>query len=195
MRSPDQVFEDFYRREGGWGVVTDRAADRGGLTHSGITMSSFNRWRAKHGERPLTRDEFLTSTRAQHDAFLEDAFVRPFQFIGDEAIQALVVDWAMNAGPDDPTVALQEALKRRGLYPGRVDGVAGPQTRLAWASLQRDLQACAAVESELFKARIAFHCRRGFDAQVQAFLQAHPTTQLHNLRGWINRTLEFTPEP
>ena len=124
-------------------------------------------------------------------AFLMDEFFRKLDFVDDEGIFALLVDWAMHAGVDDPTRALQTDLKARGFYGGAIDGIPGAETRAAWAMVRRDLAACAEIESALVKARINFHLDRGFDDEARAFIKAHPTSQLAFLRGWLNRSLEF----
>lgn len=190
MITIDQVLTDVLRRER-WPAVTDTPSDRGGLTKGGVTYTNYNAWRMNHGERPLTREEFVGITEGEARAFFEDEFCRPFGFIGDEGIFVLLADWAINAGVDDPAKALQLELRRRDLYRGAIDGIPGPATRAAWLMVRTDLVACTDIELALVKDRIRFHIERAFDAEVREFIRSHPRTQLRNLRGWLNRTMEF----
>lgn len=185
-----QVLTDVLRREG-WPAVTRDAADLGGLTKGGVTFASYNRWRASHRERPLTADEFVEITEDEARTFFEDEFARPFAFVTDEALYALLVDWCVNAGPDDPARALQAALKERDAYRGTVDGVPGPLTRTAWLLVAGDVNAVRSIERSVLKARILFHVDRSLDQPARAFIRSYPTTQLKWLRGWINRAVQF----
>lgn len=185
------MYDDFFRREGGWGVVTNRVSDRGGLTYSGITMSSFNLWRESNGERHLTSQEFLLTTREEHESFLYDEFIHPLSFVTDDRLCRLMVDWAMNAGLDDPTRALQLSLSNRNLYRCHIDGIIGPFTRAAWLLAKADEQVVRDIEREVLKLRMLFHIDRAFDRHVRDFLSSNDVTQLHNLRGWLNRAMEF----
>lgn len=190
MKTIDDILTDVLRREG-WPKVTEKPSDKGGLTRGGVTFTSYNAWRQQHGERPLTREEFVEITEPEARAFFADEFCRPFNFIGDEGIFVLLADWAINAGVDDPAMALQLELKRRDLYRGAVDGIPGPATRAAWLMVRTDLVACTDIELTLLKDRIRFHIRRALDDEARVFMRLHPRTQLHNLLGWVNRSLEF----
>lgn len=196
----EDLYEDFFRREG-WPKVTRRPSDRGGLTKGGITCDNFNRWRAAHGERPLTEDEFRILDQVQATAFLYDQFVRPLQFITDEPIFLMLVDLATNAGLDDAVKVLQVELAviandnghEPDLDPGDVDGIPGPKTRRAWAALSRTRGALAldVLYRRILKRIIRLTVKNALDREARAFLVSSPSTQLHNLEGWINRRLEF----
>lgn len=192
MKTIDQVLTDILRREG-WPAVTNLSSDRGGLTKGGVTLRSYNAWRAKRQQGPLTRPQFINLTEADAREFFRDGYAKPFEFVGDDPIAPLLIDWCVNAGVDDPTKALQTALQSRYFYPGAIDGVLGPGTRAAWVAwtTRADSAAAFLLERELVIARMEFHLSRAFDADVRAFLASHPATQLHNLRGWLHRTQEF----
>lgn len=190
MITVEQVFADFFRREG-WPTVTDHPADRGGLTKGGVTLRSFNGWRVAGQARPLTRDEFALITIEEAQAFLRDEFLQPLAFMEDEGIFALMADWAMHAGLAAPVRALQGLLIGRGLYDGALDGIPGPKTRAGWARVRADLAACAEIERSLAKGRVLDAVTLALDARARAFMREQPTTQLVFLRGWVTRALEF----
>jgi lysozyme family protein len=186
----DDLLSDVLTREG-WPKVTEYPSDPGGLTRGGVTIASYNAWRAKQRLHALTREQFVRITEQEARDFFYDEFVRPFIFIGEEAIFAFLGDWAVNAGVDDPTKALQTELKRLGHDPGAIDGVPGPKTRAAWDQVARDPVACREIKAALIRARIEFHVTRDMDAAVDAFLKTHKTTRLHALHGHLRRTASF----
>lgn len=185
----DQLVSSILAREG-WPKVTELASDRGGLTRGGVTYTHYNRWRQSHGERPLTRDEFIVITEHEARTFLEDSFIRPFAFVTDERIFEALTDWSVNAGPNDPARALQTALAARGHYKGANDGILGPQTKGAWIVCALSADDRETLLFEIVKARIEFHFDRGFDVDVRAFIKSNQTTQLRNLHGWCLRALD-----
>ena len=185
----DGVISDILRREG-WPKVTDHPADKGGLTRGGVTFTSYNRWLASRGRPTLTAAQFIEITESEAREFFAEAFAGPFRFVDDEPIFAMLADWSVNAGPDDPARALQVALKARGHYTGAIDGVAGPMTRAGWAALVPDCDGRARLLYDLVVARVEFHFDRGFDVDTRRFVKATATTQLVFLRGWTLRALE-----
>lgn len=183
----------FFEREGGWGVVTDRPADRGGLTKGGISMKHFNAWRAKKGLTPLIPAAFKEISREDAEAFLADEFMEPFRFITDEPLKLCLMDFAMNAGPDDPVEALQWALAAQGKYHGTIDGVVGPKTRAAWDAVKHDQAIVADISDDVTNFRVMFHAERALDKKAREFIKQTPDTQLRNLLGWVRRALECRP--
>lgn len=191
MKTLDQIIGDVLVREG-WPKFTDRPSDKGGPTKGGVTLANYNAWRVKSGRPPITLQQLKDLPDADAREFLTDEFTRPFVFITDEAIRVFLIDWAVTSGPDDPTLALQRALALHGLYAGALDGIGGAKTRAAWASVAGDFTLCAQIEAQLFRARAQFYMDCALAGpDIAAFLKSHPDSQLHNLRGWINRTLEF----
>src|SRR3990172_5968924 len=57
--------------------------------------------------------------------------------IGAAVCSALVIAAPATAAPSARVAALQVALRAQGLYPGAIDGVAGPITRGGVTALQR----------------------------------------------------------
>lgn len=192
MKTIDEIISDVLVREG-WPTVTDRPSDKGGLTRGGITFANYNAWLVSIGRAPITAEQFRSLTEADARAFLVDQFSRPFTFVsGDPDIFVQLVDWAVTSGPDAPAHALQAALTLHAGYTGAVDGVPGPKTKAAWMSIANDFGACALIDKQLVSARVSFYLDCALhDPAVAAFRQASPNTDLENVRGWINRALEF----
>lgn len=187
MTVDDLLTEVLYEHEG-WPKVTDHPSDIGGLSKGGISLRFYNDWLAKTGRAPITPDELRALPESSARAFLEDAFAKPFRFIGDEPIFELLVDWAVNAGPDDPTRALQQRLTAWGCPCGAIDGVMGSKTRLAWSQLLAARGNLRLFHYELVLARFEFHFDRALDASFRTFLKTE-RTQAVFLRGWLRRTL------
>lgn len=181
-----QMLTDVLRREG-WPRVTDHPADRGGLTKGGVTFKNYNAWRLEQGQAAVTVDQFMRLNETEARAFFAEALFKPFDFVTDERTRVFLTDWSVTSGPDDPTKALQVCLFSLRLYTGALDGVTGPKTRAAWKLLTDP----SVIYSELLQARSDFYFRLAFGADVKAFLQSHPASQLTNLHGWIRRNMEF----
>lgn len=185
------IIRDILRREtGGIPFAAARAdlhpADRGGWTRAGITAVNAGAFLGL--DRPATPEELDALTEAQALEFYAQRYVRPYAYV-PEPLQSLLVDWAVTSWHDDPTKALQTALVRRGVYAGRIDGVAGSQTK---AAVIADPDARQTYR-EVFTARLRYMLHVAFDAEVRDFLRTHPRSQLANLRGWVHRSLEFVP--
>lgn len=166
-------------REGGY---SNRAADRGGPTNMGITQATLARWRG----HPVTAEDVKALTRPEAADIYAAQYVTPWGFVGHEPTLVLLVDWGVTSGADDPGRALQEVLTAMGHSPGAIDGVVGPKTRAAYvASGSPDLVTPITV------ARVKFYVSLALDREARAFMAQSQTTQLHNLRGWVNRALGF----
>jgi lysozyme family protein len=182
MKTATQVITEILRREGGY---SDRAADQGGPTNFGITAQSWGSYK-KLG-RAATDDEIKAISDLEARKFYWDVFVAPWAGL-PEPLRSLLVDWAVNSGPDDPVAALQRVLKAKGAYRGPVDGVLGPLTRTAIAT---DPDPTATFDAVVV-ARVEFYFTIVLhDTAVREFLRIHPESQLANLHGWTRRALEF----
>lgn len=190
----DEIISGVLRREG-WPAVTDRASDRGGLTKGGVTWSNYNKWLQKTTDRPLvSREDFPKLTEGEAREFYFDQFLRPLEFVArdSEALFVMLADWAVMSGPDDPTRGLQRVLARLGQYRGKIDGVPGRETIAAWArATGGDPLFIEGIRKFLVADRILAHAETALDAPARALMEAHPGTQLHNLRGWLRRATEF----
>jgi lysozyme family protein len=175
------------RREGWPAPARAQAADRGGLTRGGITAANWGSYK-KLG-RSASRVELDAITESEALAFYNQRYVigSGFEKVENEKLQELLIDWAFTSWYDDPTRALQRCLQQCGLYNGVVDGVFGPRTLIA-------LQCCesqATLYYGVLAARIDFYLSLGFDRQTREYLDTHPTSLLHFVRGWVIGCLEL----
>ena len=181
-----QILLDGMRREGWPALAAKHSADKGGWTRGGITARNWGDWRLLG--RDATPEELNAITAPQAlDFYFQRYVVLPkFDLVTDKRLQALLVDWAFTSWSDDPIKALQTSLARQGMLPGAIDGRLGPKTFIALSRAN-----VKQTFNNVLAARIAFYLWLAFDAQTRQFLRDHPTTQLHNARGWVNRCLEF----
>ena len=165
------------RREA-WPTYSNRAADKGGPTKGGITLKTLSAWLGWSA----TIIELKALTKDQARAIYLDRYIRPWEFVPDDDLFAVLVDYAVPSWHDDPARAVQEKL---GIT---VDGVLGPQTRAA---------VIAYPDPSALKAYVLQHRIRKFvdlalnDPPLKNFIANHPEVQARNLRGWINRVTEF----
>ncbi len=191
MSQIDDLLTAILTREG-WPTVTNRAADRGGLTKGGVTFDSYTRWQQQRGQTPILPTEFPNLSEADARAFMLAEIAGPLMSLRDvagEALFGLLVDWAETSGPDDPIRALQSALLAADVYAGAIDGEAGPLTYRALSAVTLDLDA---LMRSVGKARVEFYLALALkDPAVVAFRKQSPSTQLENVHGLIARALEF----
>lgn len=201
MRSIDSILDEVIAREEPADPavkVINRPADEGGLTSRyGVTFDGYNRWRKQHGREPVTPVDFGdVCTREEAKAFMLENIAGPIIAVQgvDEALFASMLDWAETSGPDDPTRALQRGLRRFGKT-AAVDGIFGLETLVALKELlaadpeaSRKLRRDLAIRRGEYYVLITTH-----DAEVKAFREKHPTTNLENLHGWYLRAMESMP--
>lgn len=186
----DSIIEDILFREG-WPKVTNRAADDGGLTKGGITFENYNRWRKSQGRTPMLPTAFPELTRDAAVEFILSSIAGPFYSLQDLDVRlfALMFDWAMTSGPDDPTKALQSSIRALG-GDVVVDGTFGIKTRVALEQKYRD-GARELIYKLVAKQRVLFYIKVALnDDGVRQFRAANPT-DLDNINGWVTRALEF----
>lgn len=169
--------EAILRREA-WPTYSNRAADKGGSTKGGITLKTLS---AVYGY-PATIDELKALTKDQARAIYQDRYIRPWEFITDDDLFAVVVDYAVTSWHDDPTKALQDKL---GVT---VDGILGPITRAAVVAYpdQRGLRDYVLAHRIRKMVDLALN-----DPPMREFIAKHPALQARNLRGWIARVTSF----
>ena len=173
-----EVIDGILRREGR--VYTNRAADRGGPTKFGITQATLSRWRRK----PVTAEDVRNLTEAEARAIYMVEYVQPWQWVTDDELRALLVDWGVTSGFSRPARALQTVIG------AAVDGITGPETqRLTRAALEKDADG---LYADVLAARMRFYVDIALnDPPLRVLLSVNPTMQIHNLRGWLNRCAEF----
>lgn len=161
----------------GWPAYSNRPADRGGPTKGGITLATLRAWR---GHQVIVAElKMLTEDEAR--AIYRDRYLKPWEFVTDEKLFAVLVDYGVTSGHDDPTKALQEKV---GVT---VDGVLGPITRAA---------VLAADPKALRDYVIGYRVRHMVnlalnDPKLKALIAGHDDLQILNLRGWLNRATDF----
>lgn len=139
--------------------------DRGGPTNRGVTQRAYDNWRVTTGQPKRSVDLI---TWDELSAIYLDNYWKPTGCPElPEPLAMAVFDMAVNSGPWNAKVTLQDALNVA------QDGVVGPMTLLAAKSTPDSV--------------LRFLKKRG------AFIQeivAHDPSQAVFLEGWINRLLE-----
>ncbi|RMG56321.1 MAG: hypothetical protein D6717_06800 [Gammaproteobacteria bacterium] len=163
-----KILNDIIRREGGF---VFHPADRGGATNYGITQQTLAEFR---GHPVTVNDVRALSEDEARSIYLQRYIQEPgFDQIADAPLLGLVVDCAVNHGPDRAARWLQEAA---GVA---VDGVVGPVT-------------LAAVNGgdgkALYRKVLARRCR------FYGALIARDPRQAAFAAGWAVRLSEFIEE-
>jgi len=164
----DSIIDAILRREGGF---VDHPADRGGPTKHGITQATL----ANHRGQPVNVDDVRNLTEAEAREIYEKRYLRQPKFdrIEYRALQALLLDCAVNHGPVRAASWLQQAA-------GVVeDGVIGPITLEAVHKMDGDL---------LYRRVLARRCR------FYGRLITRDPSQAAFAAGWAARVAEFIEE-
>lgn len=171
------IINGIIEREGGY---SDRAADRGGPTNMGITIPTLSDWRG----RRATAEDIRSLARSEAYSIYRHIFVRPWVWVPDPDLQVLLIDWSVTSWNKVPTKALQRAV---GAEP---DGVVGPET------INKTMDALNINSHEVYRSvlreRTLFYVRIALsDPPVVMLMKKNDSLQLHNLKGWIARCMEF----
>lgn len=170
-----EIIDDLIRREGS--RYTNRPADYGGPTKFGITLQTLREeWGAW-----VTPEHVAALTEPQARAIYQQRYItRPrLNLIPDPRLRAFLVDYLVNGGP--VVKDLQRSLG------AAADGRIGPDTlaRLAVADP-------AEVYGDMLRSRLRHYVNVVLgDKAIARLRKSNPTTQLENLRGWMNRLGEF----
>ena len=185
----EKTIDDIIDREGR-GKLTNRKADLGGWTYSGVTFASWRRIARKTGAIPLlTQDEFIERARAaskdpDHPFNLDVRIAYKVEYIEPykglpRGLREAITDAGVNLGPPRASKILQQVLCVA------QDGVVGVKTLGAARDLWRAgkparVEALVAVAD----ARLDWYIR----------LARRKPQQMANLRGWKNRTMSVLQE-
>lgn len=162
------IIDDIIRREGGF---VNHPADRGGPTKFGITQDTLTLWR----KRLATVDDVRNLAEDEaRSIYLKNYITAPhFDQINDPALQALVVDCAVNHGVQATAKWLQ------GILGVTKDGVIGPVTLAALSKRDGAL---------MYRSLLAQRCR------VFGQIITRDPSQAAFAAGWLARLAEFIEE-
>lgn len=170
----EAILDRIIRREGGF---TNNPADRGGPTNLGITLEKLGEWKGK----PVSIDDirYLPEEIAR-EIYRHDFIEKPgFLAIDDLNLFDLVVDSAVNHGPERAAKFLQEALHVES------DGDIGPKTLMV---LSRSWT--PQVYRDVVAARLRFYGRLISRDRDDADKDGLPDAS-EFASGWLNRLAEF----
>jgi len=172
----DQQLDEILRREA-WPTYSNRSADRGGPTKGGITLATLIAWRG----RSQSIDDLKALTESDARRIYRKRYLDPWEFVADDNLFAVLVDYAVTSWHDDPASAVQQAL---GLT---VDGVVGPKTRAAMRQADP-----VSLRLKVIGYRVRHMTNLALnDPKLKALIDGHDDLQLLNLRGWLNRATSF----
>ena len=160
----------------GWPKYTNRPSDKGGPTKGGVTQATLS----AHRGRPVTPEEVMALGRTEVHEIYRQRYIAPWEWVANEQLRWLLVDYAITSWHDDPAIALQRGVG------AKVDGIIGPKTRMAVLAADQDL-----LYAYVWRHRMGKFFEVAYDPSVKEFLKTNDETQLHNLRGWMNRLAEF----
>lgn len=163
-------------------TFVDHPADRGGPTKFGITLRTLARWR----RGPVTAEDVANLTEEEAVQIYEQEYLKGpgIDRILNPQLQDVVLDCAVNHGPDTAVTLLQRAL---GVD---VDGILGPQTEKA-------VNNSDPVKLAL---RVLAHRVRFFgaivtrDPKLKLAKQAGIRLQAENALGWLDRAADQIEE-
>lgn len=174
------IIQEVLTREGP--AYSDRGADRGGPTKYGITLETLSGSRG----RPCTAVDVqnLTITEAYQIYSVRYVTAPGFNRVSDASLEALMVDAAVQHGPDEASKMLQRAA---GAVP---DGKIGDATIAAVNARdpKRLYAAVCAARIRLYGELVAH------DPRLAAAAQAGFSLQAQNAYGWANRIAGFVEE-
>lgn len=174
--SVDILIQDVLEREGGF---VDHPADRGGPTNFGITQATLAAWY----RRPVSPQDVEKLTRAEAAAIYRGRYYHDPRIDKLPAlIRPLLFDMAVNHGPGQAVIMLQQVLNAEGGWPklaedgkiGRITAHAAEQA----VSLLRSWLIIALIER-----RRRFYLSIIADDPSQAVFE----------KGWLARLAWFVP--
>ncbi len=140
------------RHEGGW---SDDAADPGGATNHGITLTTAKR----HGIATVEDLRHITDEKV---AEIYRADYWRFDGVDDQRVATKCFDLAVNLGPRVAIRLLQECLNELGAYLAE-DGLYGTQTEMAVNAARPEalLDLLCEAQADHYRAIVAHHPESG----------------------------------
>jgi len=175
-----EMIDEIIKKEGGY---VNHPADRGGPTKYGITAKAY----AEYFRRPTANipiDVIIAEIKAVTPELAEKIYfslyyVRPNIKLLPALIQPLMLDMAVNHGPNKAIKIMQETLLHDGYNIGSVDGSIGPKT------LNAITRATVALGSDLINNLI--------DRRIEFYkhiIQIDPSQAVFE-DGWLARAESF----
>lgn len=172
----DQIIDEIIRNEGA--KFTNDPQDRGGPTKFGITQKTLS----VYLHHSATVEDVQNLTEAQARIIYRSMYYNAPHFnLLPEALQPVVTDFGVNAGPGAATEALQIVLNMAN-FPCKEDGVLGPAT--------------AAVANEAYKVMGKLLINAYVDYRVWFYTRLAENSPSQNkfLKGWLLRANRFRVE-
>ncbi|MBZ8119602.1 peptidoglycan-binding protein [Roseovarius sp. LXJ103] len=178
-----EIAKEIIAREGGYVNDPD---DPGGATNFGVTIHTMRRLGLDlTGDGRVTAADVKRLSRAQaEDIFIEHYFTRPGIEALPQALQASVFDMYVNAGSNAVKI-LQRLLREMG-QDISVDGVIGPQTAAAAATVARAAPGHIADAYGIARRNYYFRI-----ADRRPASRKFARTRSGGKGGWIKRAEEF----
>lgn len=149
------------------GGFSNNPADKGGATNRGVTLTTFRKWygsgKTVEDLKAMTDCQWCRIMRSYWDNIKADK-------INSQSIADIVADWHINAGVN----AIKEVQRMFGI---KADGIVGPITLTYLNSPNTEV-----IFNRLRSAREDYYIR---------LVKSNPSQQQF-LRGWLNRTRDFT---
>lgn len=161
-----QIIDDLIEREGGY---SDRAADRGGPTNWGITLTTLRRTR---NNPELTAEDVKKLTKDEARVIYQKEYIEVpgYSLIPNDRLKVQLIDFGVNSSPSRATKALQRVLGVKD------DGHIGPMTLAALTRF-----GYSKANNLLMVERILFLGR----------LVRDDPSQSANINGWLIRATGF----
>lgn len=193
----ERILDHVLGHEGG---LSDRAADRGGLTNWGITRPVLAQWLGidvgEVTDLMLENLDAADARRIYRELFIE---APGFDRIADPALRHICVDIGINSGPARAVRMLQRAINAVTGEGLKADGVLGPNT---FNALNASLPRIAQIYDRVAADRVRFYGRI-ISKDARALAADAPRLDAVQLRdriarlqalnagGWCNRGADF----
>lgn len=158
-----EAYNNTLKLEGGY---SNRASDSGGATYKGVTHTTYDRYRKKHG-LPL-QDVRKISEQELLDIYKGEYWNLSFCDFYPRKLAILVYDYAVNSGPERAVKDLQYVIL------AKTDGVFGPNS-------------VSALNTALAKIGEDELCKAYLDVRKNFFISIAHGKNSANLKGWLNR--------